>query len=231
MPVEDELVLAADEPAEGDAGDVLARALGEHPLALGALAGVVGGGGDVDDQRRAGERLLAGGRPGLPDVLADGQADARAAPSSITAPAGAGLEVALLVEDAVVGQVDLAVDRVHAPVGEHGGGVVDVLGALGEADDRRRARRRVGGERARARARRRRGSAPSAAGPRAGSRSARARGTARARRPASRARARCRRGCARRCRRCRRRWRSVWQRARRMRWIVSAPARSGGLPQ
>ena len=46
-----------------------------------------------------------------------------------------GLEVALLVEDAVVGQVDLAVDRVHGAVGEHGGGVVRLLGALGEADD------------------------------------------------------------------------------------------------
>ncbi len=76
--VEDELVLAADEPAEGDAGDVVAGALGEHALALGALAGVVGGGGDVEDQRGAGERLVAGGRAGLPDVLADGQPDALA---------------------------------------------------------------------------------------------------------------------------------------------------------
>ena len=79
------------------------------------------------------------------------------------------LEVALLVEDAVVGQVDLAVDRVHRAVGEHGGGVEDVLGALGEADhsdDLPGVRRRAPA----ARDRRRRGSAPSAAGPRAGSR-------------------------------------------------------------
>ena len=41
-----------------------------------ALAGVVGRGGDVDDQRRARERLVAGRRAGLPDVLADGQPDA-----------------------------------------------------------------------------------------------------------------------------------------------------------
>ncbi len=34
VPVEDELVLAADEPAEGDAGEVVAGALGEHALAL-----------------------------------------------------------------------------------------------------------------------------------------------------------------------------------------------------
>ena len=86
--VEDELVLAADEPAEGHAGEVVARALGEHPLALGALAGVVGRGRDVEDQRRAGQRLVAGRRAGLPDVLADGQPDAVASPMSITAPPG-----------------------------------------------------------------------------------------------------------------------------------------------
>ena len=47
-----------------------------------------------------------------------------------------GLEVALLVEHAVVRQHRLAVDRVHGAVGEHGERVVDVLGALGEADQR-----------------------------------------------------------------------------------------------
>ena len=56
--------------------------------------------------------------------------------TSMSAAAGPGLEVALLVEDAVVGQADLAVDRLQLAVGEHGGRVVDVVGALGEADDR-----------------------------------------------------------------------------------------------
>ncbi len=112
VPVEHELVLAADEPAEGDAREVLSRALGEHVLALGALAGVVGRGGDVEDQRGARQRLFAGRRAGLPDVLADGQAKARG-PEVDDRPAGARLEVALLVEHAVVGQVDLAVDRAH----------------------------------------------------------------------------------------------------------------------
>ncbi len=51
-------------------------------------------------------------------------------------PRAAGLEVALLVEDAVVGEVDLAVDRMDCAVGEDGGRVEDVLGPLGEADDR-----------------------------------------------------------------------------------------------
>ena len=46
----------------------------------------------------------------------------------------AGLEVALLVEDAVVGQQLLAVDRLHLAAGHYREGVVDVLGALGGAD-------------------------------------------------------------------------------------------------
>ena len=50
----------------------------DHPLALGALAGVVGRGGDVDDHRRAGQRLVGGGGPGLPDVLADRDAEPHA---------------------------------------------------------------------------------------------------------------------------------------------------------
>ena len=50
VPVEHELVLPADEGAEGHAGEAVAGALGEHALALGALAGVIGGGGDVEDQ-------------------------------------------------------------------------------------------------------------------------------------------------------------------------------------
>ena len=65
--------------------------------------------------------------------------------TSIDRPARAALEVAQLVEDAVVGQVDLAVDGLHAAVGEHRGGVVDVVGALGEADERDDALR-VGGD-------------------------------------------------------------------------------------
>src|SRR5260370_908499 len=50
--VEDELVLASDEPAEGDAGEVVARPLGEHPLALGPLAHVIRGSGYVENEGR-----------------------------------------------------------------------------------------------------------------------------------------------------------------------------------
>ena len=133
--VEDELVLAADERAERHRGEVVAGALGDHLLALVALARLVGGGRDVDDQPGAGQRLVGDGGPGLPDVLADRHAD-RDAVDLDDRPAGAALEVAHLVEDAVVGEVDLAVDRLHAAVGADRGGVVGVLGTLGEPDDR-----------------------------------------------------------------------------------------------
>ena len=81
----------------------------------------------------------------------------------------ADLEVAVLVEHAVVGQEHLAVDALHLPVGQHGQRVVDVLRVLGEADQRDHpvARR---GRPPRAPGVRPPGSASSAAGPRAGSR-------------------------------------------------------------
>ena len=135
VPVEDQLVLAADQRAEGERGSVLARALADHQLALEPLAGVVGGGREVDDQRGTGQRHVGARRTRLPDVLADRDPDAMLAELDQRTGA-AGLEVALLVEDAVVGQQDLAVDARHAPVGEHRRGVVDVGGALRKADDR-----------------------------------------------------------------------------------------------
>ena len=55
------------------------------------------------------------------------------------------MEVAPLIEHAVIGQVNLAVDHLDGSVGEHGGGVVDVLGPLGEPDEGDRAVS-VGGE-------------------------------------------------------------------------------------
>jgi len=131
--VEDELVLAADEVAERHRGQGVAGALHQHVLPLAALARVVGRGREVDDHGGAGQRLVGQRRPGLPDVLADGQADDGVADLD-EAAAGALLEVALLVEDAVVGQVGLAVDPADLAAGQYGGGVVDVLGPLGEAD-------------------------------------------------------------------------------------------------
>ena len=130
----------------------------EHRLALAALAREVRGGRGVDDQRRARERLLGRRMARRPDVLADRQPDAEVAEVEHDRVV-AGLEVALLVEDAVVRQQRLAVDGMDRPSDEHGERVVDVVGALGEADERDDALR--GAARARrARPARRRGSAP-----------------------------------------------------------------------
>ena len=83
--VEHELVLAADEVAEGDRAEVVARALDDHALALEALARVVGRGREVDDQRRAGQRLVRFRGPG--DQMSSQMVrPMRASPKSITAP-------------------------------------------------------------------------------------------------------------------------------------------------
>src|SRR5439155_2637879 len=79
-----------------------------------------------------GGRLVGEGRAGLPHVFADGQAGAHAVevhdPTAVP-----GAEVALLVEDAVVGQEDLAVDGPDLPVRQYRGGVEHVLGQLRES--------------------------------------------------------------------------------------------------
>ena len=116
--VEQQLVLAADHVAEGDRAQVVARALDQHPLALAALARVIRGGGGVQHQRRAGQSLVREGRAGRPDVLADGQAQPRVAELQHGA-ALADLEVALLVEHAVVREHRLAVDGLQLALGQH----------------------------------------------------------------------------------------------------------------
>ena len=133
--VEDQLVLAADEVAEDDRGEVVPSALDQHLLALRRLSGMVGGGGQVDDHLRAGDRLGAGRRAGLPDVLADGQPDGNVVQLDERG-LGARLEVAVLVEYAVVRQEHLPVHGGHPAIGQDRGRVVDVVGALREADQR-----------------------------------------------------------------------------------------------
>ena len=89
---------------------------------------------------RAREREIGRRRPWLPDVLADGRPDKRvpAAEQHETTP---GLEVAVLVEDAVVGQELLAVDRLHLAVDADGAGVEEVAVEMRRADERCDARR------------------------------------------------------------------------------------------
>ena len=72
--VEDELVLAADDVAERQAARS-SRARGRAFARADALARVVWRGLEVDQQLRAGQRLVDGGRPGIPDVLADSRPD------------------------------------------------------------------------------------------------------------------------------------------------------------
>ena len=87
MTVEHELVLTAHEPAEGDAGEVVAGALGEHALALGALAGVVGEAEMLTIRGRARQRLVGGRGPGS-QMSSHTVSPMRCSPRSITAPAG-----------------------------------------------------------------------------------------------------------------------------------------------
>ena len=121
-------------------GPVGAGEAGEQRLALEALAAVVGRARGVGDQRRAFGDLGRGGRALHPAVLADGEPDPGAGDVD-RRRLGAGDEVALLVEDRVVGQAVLAVDGPHGAVGEHGEGVVGVAKVaaarrrLGEADE------------------------------------------------------------------------------------------------
>ena len=107
--VEDELVLAADEVAEDEREAVVARSRREHLLAALRLADVERRRGEVDEQLGSGGGEVGGGAR-LPDVLADGHADAQPAERHHE-PLGARLEVALLVEDAVVREEALPVDR------------------------------------------------------------------------------------------------------------------------
>ena len=76
------------------------------------------------------------GPASVPDVLADVDADAHAA-DVVDRARVARLEVAVLVEDAVVGQVHLVVDVDQLAVVDDGRGVVDVLVRVHEADDQR----------------------------------------------------------------------------------------------
>ena len=116
-PVEHELVLTADEIAVGDRAEAVAGARREHLLARLTLAEVVGGGRDVEHADRS-ERGRLGHGVRQPDVLADRQRE-RALGRLDVQRAAAGRERALLVEDAVVGQLALVVAREDGAVGEH----------------------------------------------------------------------------------------------------------------
>jgi hypothetical protein len=117
---------------------VIRGARGEHLLAEADLAGVVGRRGDGQDQLGAGERLGGRGAGRIPDVLADVHRDDRAPGPVRQLEHGGldpGLEVPVLVEDAVVRQVLLVVDAGEAAVVGHRRRVRDVVPPVHEADD------------------------------------------------------------------------------------------------
>ena len=109
MAVEDELVLPADGVAEGEEAAVVAGARDEHLFPVFGLAHVEGRRGKVHEQLRPCEREIGGGRAGLPDVLADRRADVDVTEAQEYEVVSL-REVAMLVEDAVVGEKVLAVD-------------------------------------------------------------------------------------------------------------------------
>jgi hypothetical protein len=115
VPVEDELVLSADEVAERDVDGIVARPCHEHLLAVLRLADVEGRGREVDEQRRPREGEVGRRRPGLPDVLADRRRDEHVSQLEEEEVAAAG-EVPVLVEHAVVREEVLAVDALHRAV-------------------------------------------------------------------------------------------------------------------
>ena len=125
MAVEHELVLTADEVAEGDVCRVVAGAGHQHLLAVLGLADVERRGGQVDEQRRPREREVGRRRPRLPDVLADREAEQRLAElEQDELPSGG--EVPVLVEHPVVRQEVLPVDALDLALGADEGRIREV---------------------------------------------------------------------------------------------------------
>ena len=114
---------------------VVSRARGEHLLPLAVAADVERRGREVRQELRAREREVGRGRPRLPHVLADRRADQRAAVLEEEQVASR-REVAVLVEDAVVRQEALAVDRLHLAAGADRARVVEVAVEVGVPDER-----------------------------------------------------------------------------------------------
>ena len=134
--VEDQLVLAAYKIGVADDGAVVGRPSRQHLLSGAPLSRVIGRRIDVHDDLGARQSLIGRWPHGVPDVFAyvDAHADAV---DDVDRRLGAGPKVAVLVEDAVVGQVLFVVDPHQAPVVDYGGSIMDVAGLVDEPDDGR----------------------------------------------------------------------------------------------
>ena len=136
--VEDELVLAANHVEVDERQRALHHPRNGDVLAGQELAALVRR-GVGDEQDFAAGFKDAFDRVGAPDVLADRHADPHAAKHD-RSRRWSGREHPLLVEDAVIGQIDLEPDRFDPPAVEERHRVVE-LAVLdpGQADQRRRA--------------------------------------------------------------------------------------------
>ncbi len=130
--VEHELVLAADHVDVGERAAGLARASGAQREPDVVLVALVRRAVDDDEQTGAGGAHLRDRSAVLPEVLADGEGDVDAVDAHDRG-ARAGDEVAVLVEDAVVGQVVLGVAGDDASAVEDGGGVLRRAARAAEA--------------------------------------------------------------------------------------------------
>ncbi len=123
--VEHELVLAADEVAEGDVRACVARTRDEHLFALLGLPDMERRRREIDDELCSRESEVGRGWPGLPDVLADRDPDGGLAEAEDDEVASL-REVPVLVEDAVVRKEVLAIDGLHAATRADSTGVREI---------------------------------------------------------------------------------------------------------
>ena len=144
--IEDELVLAPDRVHVHDPRAGFPRTSRAHVEALRALAAVVRRAVDVDDHLGSTGVVPVERRSRGPCVLAHGQSDP--SPAELDGAArSAGLEIAALVEDAVVGELDLPVLRPQLATLQQRGGVVDApLAPVDEPREHRTSGRRAAGE-------------------------------------------------------------------------------------
>ncbi len=138
VPVEDELVLAADAVAERDEARVVAGTRDEHLLALSVASDVERRSGEVHEELGSRECEIGRGWSRLPHVLADGDANERPAVLEEQQLA-AGCEVALLVEDAVVRQEPLLHDGADLAARADVARVVEIAVEVRPADEHGRA--------------------------------------------------------------------------------------------
>ena len=137
-PVKHQLVLSAHRVEVGHEHPVVGGPGGDHPLPLAGFSGMEWRRIDVDDHLGAGFTLHCDGTYRVPDVFADAHAHRRSVDDVHRAlhPAP---EIAVFVEDAVVGQVHLVVPVQDPTVVDDRRGVGDVVLAgqdVGTADER-----------------------------------------------------------------------------------------------